>query len=123
MAENSDVMHALALWALVHESADDAWKAAVARGLASQPGAEAGSTDAFVDALAAAINAEKERLKESISAEQAGMGGGTAASGAATTADAALEELRFEVGELRGRIESMQATLDAISAALDARRT
>lgn len=111
MSQEADVVRALAAWALVHESADEEWKAAVERGQAAAPGSLAENPDAFSDVLAAAIFAEKERLKAALAEP------GTTAPATPDTG-AAIEELRFEVGELRGRLETMQATLDAIAAGL-----
>jgi uncharacterized protein YceH (UPF0502 family) len=102
-------MRFLAAWALVHETADEGWKAAVARGGEQQPGEMEGGPDAFVDGLSALVAEEKERLKAQI------------ARGELEEADVKadlgehIDELRFEIAELRGRLESMQATLDAIA--------
>lgn len=98
----------MASWALVHETADEGWKAAVARG--SEQGADglAQGPEAFVDGLSALIAQEKERLKASLAGDQVEAAG--------SRADVAthLDELTFEVSELRGRLESMQASLDAL---------
>lgn len=107
----TDIVRLLATWALLHDTADDAWKAAVTRGRAVTPG-EMQNDDAFTDGLAAIVADEKERLR-------ARLAGGTEE--AATTPSpgdvaSALEALRFEVAELRGRIESLQATVDALAA-------
>lgn len=115
------MLRLLAAWALLHEGADDAWKAAVARGAragvggvrgAEDDGAPVGA-DAFADALAALVDAEKERWKAGL------LGASTTAEaspGAAADLAAALESLRFEVAELRGCIESLQASVDALAA-------
>lgn len=108
MPSNEEFLRFMAAWALVHETADEGWKAAVERGASQEPGEMSGGPDAFVDGLSAVIAAEKERLK----AELAG-GGGVGASDAGL-ADV-LAELRFEVAELRGQIESMQVSLDALA--------
>jgi hypothetical protein len=131
-----DVLRFLAAWALIHESADEGWRAAVARGAGLDaagldlagwdaaglgPGDPERRPDAFVDGLAALVDAEKERLKRELSgAEPNGASGrgGVAARGDADVA-ASLDALRFEVAELRGRIESLQASVDALSAARD----
>lgn len=109
MPSNDEFLRFMAAWALVHETADEGWKAAVERGASQQPGQMGAGPDAFVDGLSAAIAAEKERLKAELAA---------GASGTDARADVveALAELRFEVAELRGQIESMQASLDALSA-------
>jgi hypothetical protein len=96
----TDPLRLLALWALVHETADEGWKAAVARG--GQTGA------ASEDRLAALVNDEKERLRASLASQTVG-----------TLPDddrivAELSAIRFEISALRGRLESMEATLDAI---------
>jgi hypothetical protein len=103
-----DFMRFMAAWALVHETADEGWKAAVERG-ASVDSAEMGENpDAFVDALSAAIAEEKERLKASLAE-------GTSETGASKSdLLAKLDELSFEVGELRGRVESLQTSIDAL---------
>jgi len=105
---NDEFMRLLAAWALVHETADEGWKAAVERGKGQRPGAMA-DPEAFVDGLSAMIAEEKERLKAALAS------GETAAPGSRADLGAKLEDLRFEVSELRGRLESMQASLDALA--------
>lgn len=105
-----DLLRALAAWALVHETADAAWRGAVARGAAATPGA--GGGDGFVDALAALVDAEKARL---VAALDAGAAPETPPGEAADVA-AALDALRFEVAEVRARLESLQASVDALHA-------
>ena len=108
MSDNEEFMRFLASWALVHESADEGWKSAVARGEAQAPGDMSSGPEAFVDGLSAIIAQRKEALKAELAVDAAGE-----PSERASVADR-LDELRFEVSELRGRFESMQATLDAI---------
>ena len=99
----------LAAWALVHETADEGWKAAVARGARAGPGAMEGGPDAFVNGLSALVAEEKERMKAQLAA---GASGGVAAdtgSGAEP-----LAELRFEVAEIRARLESIETALDTL---------
>lgn len=108
MPTNDEFLRFMAAWALVHESADEGWKAAVARGEAGTGDAMHRGPDAFVDGLSAMIAAEKERLKADLAA-----GAASSDTSAGAVADK-LDELRFEVGELRGRIESLQASLDAL---------
>ena len=105
-----DFMRLLALWVLVHETADEGWKAAVERGGTAGPGGMDGGPDAFVDGLAAMVAEEKERLKAELAS------GAVEAPARAGRRRDALDELRFEVAELRGRIEALQATLDALRA-------
>jgi hypothetical protein len=106
-----DLVRLLAAWALVHESADEGWRAAVERGRRHTPG-EPGPGDpgaspaAFVDGLAALVADEVQRLKGE-------LGGEAGESGASTDVVAALDALRFEVAELRGRIETLQVSVDA----------
>lgn len=107
-----DFVRFLAAWALVHESADEGWKAAVARGQELEPGELEQGPEAFVDGLAALVAAEKERLKEQIVGAETADGSSSAASSVAERLDA----IAFELGELRGRMESMQASIDAIGA-------
>ena len=108
MAQTDPFLRFLASWALVHETADEGWKAAVERGAEQEPGSMEGGPDAFVDGLSALVAEEKERLKAQIASGELNAG---------PEPDLAehLDELRFEVSELRGRLESMQATLDTIA--------
>jgi hypothetical protein len=105
----NDVVKFLALWALIHEAADDGWKAAVARGGAS------GDRGDFVDGLAAMVQAEKERLKAAVAS------GAVDSPGFAPTGEAQrmFEEIRLELGEVRARLESMESALDAIRRRLE----
>ena len=107
---NDDFMRFLASWALVHETADEGWKAAVRRGLENEPGEMSEGAEAFVDGLSAMIAERKEQLK-------AELGAGAGESGA-SSADVGsdMDELRFEVSELRGRLESLQSSIDALLA-------
>jgi hypothetical protein len=110
-----DVLRFLAAWALVHESADEGWRAAVARGADLAPADLERGPDAFVDGLAALVDAEKERLKRELAdggARAAPTGGSRERLDADLTA--ALDAVRFEVAELRGRIDSLQASVDAL---------
>ena len=104
-----DFLRLLAMWALVHELADDAWKAAVSRGLEADD-AE-GATDPL-DSLAALVAREKDRLRDALESGDLSE----AVSGDTTS----LEELRFEVGEVRGRLEVIETQLDAIARHLSA---
>jgi hypothetical protein len=103
-----DVVRLLATWALIHETADEGWRAAVTRGESLAPG-EARGPDAFVDGLAALVAEEKERLKR-------GLAGARAAGGGPADVAATVDALCFEVAELRGRIETLQASIDALVA-------
>lgn len=113
MAETDSLIRFLAAWALVHETADEGWKAAVERGSRQEPGEASTGPDAFVDALSAIVADEKERLKEAIA-------DGGAAVRSSGGAEPALEQVRFEIAELRGRIESLQASIDALVSRLPA---
>lgn len=108
MPDTDSFMQFLASWALVHETADEGWKAAVQRGELQVPGQMGEGADAFVDGLSALIAERKERLKESLAS------GDVEPPGSMADVSGHLDELRFEVGELRGRIESLQASLDAL---------
>ena len=113
MLSNSDVMKFLAVWELVHETADEGLKAAVARGEETEQGEMAADKSAFVDGLAAMVDVKKEAIKkELIAGEDAAL---TERDGAAAKE---LAELRFEVAELRGQLETMNTSLDSISAQL-----
>ncbi len=110
---DQDVVRVLAAWALVHEMADEGWKAAVGRGMGGAPEEGAGAGD-VVDGVSALIFREKERLK----AELAGTT--ELAEAAATAGDAeVLSEVRFELGEMRGRLEAIETALDALVLRLD----
>ncbi|HSN71151.1 MAG TPA: hypothetical protein VLT59_06570 [Steroidobacteraceae bacterium] len=102
----SELIRVLASWALVHEMADIGWKAAIERGESGGGEGLRATPDAFVDALAALVAGEKERLKSEIAA-------GEEAPGRHQDVGAQLDRVLHEIGELRGRIESMQALLDA----------
>ncbi|MFA5844323.1 MAG: hypothetical protein WC971_05765 [Coriobacteriia bacterium] len=106
MAE--DIVRFLAAWALVHETADEGWKAAVARGGVAGPEGMSGGPDAFVDGLSAVIAKEKERLKAALA--DGGSGGVDDEADVGRT----LDDLRFEVGEVRARLESLEASVDAV---------
>jgi uncharacterized small protein (DUF1192 family) len=107
----TDIVRLLATWALLHDTADDAWTAAVARGRDVALG-DVQEGDAFADGLAAVVADETERLRARLARGHEGS------DPAPSTGDvkSALEALRFEVAELRGRIESLQATIDALAA-------
>jgi len=110
MTSNDRFMRFLASWALLHETADEGWKAAVERGGKIDSQAMKAGPEAFVDGLSAIIAEEKERLKaELASGGRVGTGGDSAAE------SDRIDELRFEVAELRGSIESMSATLERIA--------
>lgn len=106
----SDFVRFLAAWALVHESADQGWKAAVARGRKFEPGDLEQGPEAFVDGLAALVAEEMEKLKASLAQP------GDAAAPDRTDLPARLDAISFELAELRGRLESLQASIDAIAA-------
>ena len=113
MITNSDVMKFLAVWEMVHESADEGLKAAIARGNDTTQGEMATDKSAFVDGLAAMVDKKKDIVKAQLAAgtdEELEKDDSASAQ--------AIEELRFEVAELRGRMESMSAALDAITAKL-----
>lgn len=109
--DNDSFMRFMAAWALVHETADEGWKAAVARGSEQQTGEMVEGPEAFVDGLSAMIAEEKEKLKAELAA------GESRRPGSLGDVTVALDELRFEVAELRGRIESMQSSIDALGPA------
>ncbi len=108
-----DIMRFLALWMLIHESADEGLKAAVRRGEEAAPEGMAGGPEAFVDGLAAMVAEEKERLK-------AELASGAVRREDAGTQRAALEELRFEVASLRGRIDELAGMLETALAKMGA---
>lgn len=104
-----DFVRFLAAWALVHESADEGWKAAIARGEKLTPGELDQGPAAFVDGLAALVAEEKERLKRELAEET------TASSDRPAAIDEKLDAIAFELAELRGRLESLQASVDALA--------
>lgn len=108
MPDNDTFMRFLAAWALVHETADEGLKAAVARGSEMEPGEMSGGPEAFVDGLSAMVAEEKERLKAELAS------GEVSRSGSLADVNEHVDELRFEVGELRGRIESLQSSIDSL---------
>ncbi len=107
---NDEFMRFLAAWALVHETADEGWKAAVTRGESQSPGEMGEGPEAFVDGLSAMIAEEKERLKDQLAK------GAVEPAGSRADIAGKLDDLLFEVSELRGRLDSMQATLDSMTA-------
>ena len=109
----TDFVRFLAAWALLHESADEGWKAAIARGRAQSPGDAEGGPDAFVDGLAALVESEKERLKQALAQRD---DEGEAMRDDDATLAKQVDAMRFELAELRGRIESLQASIDALVA-------
>lgn len=106
--DNDDFMRFMASWALVHETADEGWKAAVARGLNVEGVEMAAGPEAFVDGLSAMIAERKEQLKQELAS------GTVEAPGSRADVSHNIDDLRFEVQELRGRLESMQNSLDAL---------
>jgi uncharacterized coiled-coil protein SlyX len=115
MLTNSDVMKFLAVWELVHETADEGLKAAIARGEDTTQGEMATDKSAFVDGLAAMVDKKKETIKVELA-----TGEDRLLEERDSAAATAIEELRFEVAELRGRMETITVTLDAIATKLDA---
>jgi hypothetical protein len=108
---NDDFMRFMAAWSLVHETADEGWKAAVVRGENGEPGEMGQGPEAFVDGLSAMIAQRKEQMKAELAS-----GASDTAGGGSGDVNAHLDDLSFEVGELRGRLESLQASMDALLA-------
>lgn len=108
MSDNDTFLRMMAAWALVHETADEGWKAAVERGASQEPGSMSSGDDAFVDGLSAMIAEEKEKLKAALAA------GDTDTAADSSRLVEHMDSLRFEVGELRGRVETLQASIDAL---------
>jgi len=106
---NDDFMKFLAAWQLVHETADEGLKAAIARGDEQSTGEMSMGPGAFVDGLAAQVEVLKEQLKGELSDPDATQ------AKPAEDATEQLERLSFEVSALRGQLESMSATLDAVA--------
>ncbi len=103
----ADSLRALATLALLHELADDAWRAAVERGRASGPQAAGTGPDAFLDGLAALVADERDRLRQ-----EWAQGGVSTREPEAVARE--LSELRFEVAEVRGRLEALERLLDGL---------
>lgn len=95
-----DITRVLAMWALMHEVADDAWKAVVAKGKGNP---EADETLESLYGLAVAVDDEKARLREALSS-------GTPIS----LAGSSSEKLEFELAEIRGRLEAIETAIDAL---------
>lgn len=111
---NQDFIKLLAAWALFHESADEGWKSAVARGQAQKPGTMSDGPEAFVQGLAALVDEEKEKLKMRLAEE-----GGAESALSQPDPSERLDALAFEVRELRGCVESLQAAVDGLSKRLE----
>jgi hypothetical protein len=109
MITNDDFMKFLAAWQLVHETADEGLKAAIARGDDQDTGEMSMGPGAFVDGLAAQVEVLKEELKGELFDPEA------AQAQADEDLPGQVERLAFEVAALRGQLESMSATLDAIA--------
>ena len=109
---SDEFMRFMAAWALLHETADEGWKAAVKRGAAEEGADMNAGPDAFVDGLSAMIAEEKERLKAELAS------GASEPVGDRADLASKLDDLTFEVGELRGRLEALQSSVDV---ALEAR--
>jgi len=109
-----DFIKLLAAWALFHESADEGWKAAVARGQTQQPGSMSDGPEAFVHGLAALVDEEKERLKARLAED-----GDAAETMPDSDLSERLDALAFEIRELRGCVESLQASVDGLAAKHD----
>lgn len=111
-----DPLRFLALWALLHERADDAWKGAVARGrhdesagkAAGEAASEAAGPDALSDALAALVDDEKERLSREL------LGSSDGSNADVASLAASVDRLAFELAEVRGLLESLQTSVDAL---------
>lgn len=108
----ADSLRALATLALLHELADDAWRAAVERGRAPSPQAPDAGPDAFLDGLAALVAEERDRLRQ-----EWAQGCGSAREPEAEARE--LAELRFELAEIRGRLEAMDRVLDSLRAGIE----
>lgn len=115
MNRDRDIIDLLAVWELVHESADEGLKAAIARGALQDAGDAEESPGAFVDGLSAMVDVRKDEIKRSLAGRMPEGVADAAADGGAS-ADV-LEELRFEVALLRGAIESLTAQVDALARA------
>lgn len=111
-----DLIRILARWALLHEIADEAWRAAVARGRgAAGHGRETSgeahdSTEAFLCALAAVIADEKDKLRQGIAH---GAGEEDILLDESPVLKA-LEEMRFELAEIRARLECLSTAVDVL---------
>ncbi|NTU88984.1 MAG: hypothetical protein HGA54_03625 [Actinobacteria bacterium] len=122
----SDIIRFLAMWELIHESADEGLKAAIARGSAQESGDMARDPGAFVDGLTAMVDAEKDRIKTGLSSsakggEPTGQADGSKTSVVSTLppVQASIDDLRFEIAALRGQVESLTTSVDALSSRLE----
>lgn len=117
---DTDIVRLLAIWELVHESADEGLKASIARGAAQSAGEMRDDPGAFVDGLTALVDARKEEIKSSLADEAEGGGAGLPGSQQESAADSkVLSELQFEIAELRGRVESLTTSIDALRSQLE----
>jgi hypothetical protein len=107
---NDDFMKYLAWRQLLHETADEGLKEAIVRGVDQETGEMSIGTGAFIDGLAAQVDALKEELRAELSNP------GSAKSSNTFNQNEQLERIAFEMGELRGQVESLRATVDAIAA-------
>lgn len=98
--------------ALLHELADDAWRAAVERGRAAGPQEAEAGPDAFLNGLAALVADERDRLRQ-----EWAEGGEPEPEPEAVARE--LAELRFEVAEMRGRLEAVERLLDGLRAGIE----
>ncbi len=105
-----NIIELLAAWALIHESADEGWKAAVKRGREQTPGAMGDGPEAFVEGLAVLVDEEKERLKERLA-----DGGDSDEIANPVELGERIDQLGFEIAELRGRLESLHASIDGLA--------
>ena len=116
----ADVLNMLAIWELIHESADEGLKSAIARGVEHSSGDAQKDPGSFVDGLSALVDSRKEELKRELLVTMDGEkdapseGSSSVLSGADDGAKDAIADLRFEVAELRGAIETLTTQVDAL---------
>ncbi|NLT35449.1 MAG: hypothetical protein GXX83_06085 [Gaiellales bacterium] len=109
---SADSLRALATLALLHELADDAWRAAVERGRAQRPQAPGAGADTFLDGLAALVAEERDRLRRE-------WAEGDVSAREPDALAREMAELRFEVAEMRGRLEAVEQLLDGLRAGVE----
>ncbi len=114
---SNDFLRLLAAWALIHETADEGWKAAVGRGQTAGPTGMQGGPDAFVDGLSALVAQEKDKMKAEL------RGGKLSLSSSSAPPGEWLDELRFELGQIRGRLESLETAVDGLKGCLENQAT
>ena len=97
-----DSMKLFALWLLTHEMADEEVKAAIKRGKDAE---KSGADIDLYDALAAAIDEEKEKLKASLLSPT---------SNEAEDVSTNIQNLSYELREIQARLDVLESKIDQL---------